>query len=151
MEARTSTDARASSFSLRSNSTQKRRLPPSYPPPLSRPPPRGHTPSYPPGRGMSRPFGPPNDETPDPLPSRTCTRCVFMWETLYNDYPFYGLVVVICCTRYAMRNHTLYKLLCGRRCTGAEGGATAEFGFQRARAGGNGRARRDDGVCLSAS
>ena len=32
-----------------------------------------------------------------------------------------------------------------------DGGVTAEFGFQRARAGGNGRARRDDGVCLSAS
>jgi len=29
--------------------------------------------------------------------------------------------------------------------------ARAEFAFQRARAGGNGRARRDDGVCLSAS
>ena len=38
-----------------------------------------------------------------------------------------------------------------RRCTGVEGGAQAEFGFKRARAGGNGRARRDDGVCLSAS
>ena len=30
------------------------------------------------------------------------------------------------------------------------GGVTAEFGFRRTRAGGNGRARRDDGVCLSA-
>ena len=30
-------------------------------------------------------------------------------------------------------------------------GGCAEFGFQRTRAGGKGRARRDDGVCLSAS
>ena len=34
---------------------------------------------------------------------------------------------------------------------GADLGGCAEFGFQRTRAGGKGRARRDDGVCLSAS
>ena len=39
----------------------------------------------------------------------------------------------------------------GREWRRGEGGVAAEFGFQRTRAGGKVRARRDDGVCLSAS
>ena len=39
----------------------------------------------------------------------------------------------------------------GREWMRGEGGVTAEFGFRPMRAGGKGRARRDDGVCLSAS
>ena len=39
----------------------------------------------------------------------------------------------------------------GREWRRGEGGVAAEFGFQRTRAEGKERARRDDGVCLSAS
>jgi hypothetical protein len=60
LEARTSTDARASSF-VPSHKRQKRRLPPFHPRRFAAAPEGAH-PLGPPGRGMSRPGGPPNKE-----------------------------------------------------------------------------------------
>ena len=143
MEARTSKDARASSFSLRSN--PKRRPCRSLTPSASRCPRGGYWGSSPSSHPvLSRPV-PLRWFLPVPVRVHSLDPCQRFRPLLLVQVHQLDL-----CGHFNITSAPEWSFpMCWTDggCRG-DGGVTAEFGFQRARAGGNGRARRDDGVCL---
>ena len=93
---------------------------------------------------------------PSPIPFFAHSACAPLdWQVIdHQRYDFAQVhrEVHLSTIKPLMLNHIIFgRCTMGREWRRGEGGVAAEFGFQRTRAGGKERARREDGVCLSAS